>query len=99
MKYSDTSITEISDLVSNQFPAFYKEQGPNFITFVKAYYEWMEQEENIVGSSRNLYSTFDIDTTPDAFLEHFKHKYMNGLPPEILGNQRFLQKHILQPIS
>lgn len=96
MKYSETSITEISDLVSNQFPAFYKEQGPNFIAFVKAYYEWMEQEENIVGASRNLYSTFDIDTTPDSFLEHFKHKYMNGLPPEILGNQRFLQKHILE---
>ena len=32
----------ISPLVENMFPSFYKEEGPNFITFVKAYYEWLE---------------------------------------------------------
>lgn len=33
----------ISPLVENLFPEFYKEEGPLFITFVKAYYEWLEQ--------------------------------------------------------
>jgi len=32
----------ISPLIQSQFPAFYQEEGENFIAFVKAYYEWME---------------------------------------------------------
>lgn len=34
--------TTISQLVENQFPAFYRDEGPNFVAFVKAYYEWLE---------------------------------------------------------
>jgi len=33
----------ISPLVENYFPEFYREQGQPFIVFVKAYYEWLEQ--------------------------------------------------------
>jgi hypothetical protein len=33
---------KISSLIETQFPAFYKEEGQNFIAFVKAYYEWLE---------------------------------------------------------
>jgi hypothetical protein len=32
----------ISPLISSQFPSFYETEGPTFIAFVKAYYEWME---------------------------------------------------------
>lgn len=32
----------ISGLIRDQFPEFYKEEGELFITFVKAYYEWLE---------------------------------------------------------
>jgi len=35
----------ISQLVANQFPDFYKEEGQLFIAFVKAYYEWLETTE------------------------------------------------------
>jgi hypothetical protein len=33
---------KISPLVQNMFPSFYREEGQNFITFVEAYYEWLE---------------------------------------------------------
>ena len=29
----------ISNFIENQFPRFYQEDGPDFILFVKAYYE------------------------------------------------------------
>lgn len=32
----------ITPLIESQFPSFYQEEGENFIAFVKAYYEWME---------------------------------------------------------
>jgi hypothetical protein len=33
---------KISNFVETQFPEFYQEEGPNFILFTKAYYEWLE---------------------------------------------------------
>lgn len=35
----------ISHLVKNQFPDFYKEEGEMFILFVKAYFEWLETNQ------------------------------------------------------
>ena len=35
--------TKISTFVENMFPQFYREDGENFVLFVKAYYEWLEQ--------------------------------------------------------
>ena len=37
----------ITPFIENQFPSFYKEEGENFIAFVKAYYEWMEKETQV----------------------------------------------------
>lgn len=39
---------KISSLIASQFPAFYQEEGPNFIAFVKAYYEWLEQNFQLI---------------------------------------------------
>ena len=33
---------KLSSLVENQFPAFYKEEGPKFLAFIKAYYQYLE---------------------------------------------------------
>jgi hypothetical protein len=39
---------KISPLVENMFPSFYKEEGQNFIAFVKAYYEWLETNHQLL---------------------------------------------------
>ena len=39
----------IVPLIESQFPALYREEGELFITFIKAYYEWLE------GNHRNLF--------------------------------------------
>jgi len=38
----------VSNLIQNQFPAFYNEDGPLFIAFVQAYYEWLEQSYGVI---------------------------------------------------
>lgn len=89
------TIDHISNLVERQFPSFYREDGENFIAFVKAYYEWLEQTSNSNKKGRNLFSTRDIDLTAEAFLDNFQKKYMYAIPKQIAGDKRFLQKHIL----
>lgn len=43
------SINEkISPLIESMFPEFYREQGADFVAFVKAYYEWLEQNHQLL---------------------------------------------------
>lgn len=86
----------ISPLIASQFPSFYKEDGPNFIAFVKAYYEWAESTGQYINYSRNLYNTKDIDTTSSQFVKYFKNKYIQSLPENILADKKLLVKHILE---
>ena len=85
----------ISPFIESQFPLFYQEEGPIFIDFMKAYYEWMESSGNIINVSRSLLEYDDIDQTMETFLKYFKNKYINSLPENILGDKRLLIKHIL----
>lgn len=100
--------TSISPFISSQFPEFYKTEGPNFILFVQAYYEFLEQNyaptysangtatsTNVLFQARNLLNYRDIDNTLNSFLEHFQKKYLYGIPFNVIINKRFLLKHIL----
>jgi hypothetical protein len=86
--------TSITDKVKSQFPEFYNEYGLSFIDFIQLYYQWMEARK-YTGPTKDVPSLLDIDETTELFLEFFKKQYMAGLPEKIIGNQRFLQKHIL----
>lgn len=85
----------ISNFIKNQFPLFYNEEGPDFILFVKAYYEWMESEGQPILEAREILGYRDIDATLEKFLEFFQKKYLYGIPFNIIANKRFLLKHIL----
>jgi len=85
----------VSPFIPQQFPAFYKEEGPNFIAFVKAYYEWMESTNQALQRSRSLLEYADIDTTEQEFLKYFRNTYLHSLPESIIADKRLLVKHIL----
>lgn len=57
---------KISPLISNMFPAFYQEEGQNFITFIEAYYEWLEQNFQLIdlidNTGFNVGQTIQQDT-------------------------------------
>jgi hypothetical protein len=89
-----TDLKSIASLVSQQFPAFYQEDGPNFVQFVKAYYEWMDEQGPIL-KSRNLFEDGDIDTVGNDYINYFMTKFMRGIPQNIAADKRFLEKHIL----
>lgn len=53
--------TNISILVKEMFPNFYKEEGEDFITFVTAYYEWLEQNHQLLTLSNT--DNFNVGDT------------------------------------
>lgn len=85
----------ISPLVENQFPSFYKEEGPQFIAFAKAYYEWLETANNVIYHARKLPDYRDIDTTMDEFIVQFKEKYLKNIQFDTATNKQLLVKNSL----
>jgi hypothetical protein len=85
----------ISPFIQSQFPEFYKAEGPNFIAFVKAYFEWMESTANPLYHSRKMYDYFDVDSTDSNFLTYFKNKFLLSLPQGTEVDQATLVKHVL----
>ena len=81
-------------LAEDQFPEFAKEEGPQLIAFVKAYYEWMEQTGNMTNESKNLQAYADIDDTLDQFVQYFEGEVMDSIPKTIAADKRLLAKHI-----
>lgn len=69
----------ISPLVSKQFPAFYAEEGPLFITFVQEYYKWMETSFPAANLRKDTNGTVAITAKNNrvlgrgtSFLSYFK---------------------------
>ena len=85
----------LSPFIPQQFPSFYKEEGPNFIAFVKAYYEWMEEQGQVVNEARKFYDNLDIDTAEADFLKYFKNEYLSNIAYSMLADPRLLVKHVL----
>lgn len=85
----------ISNLVENQFPNLYKEEGIVLVEFVKKYYEWLETTNNAIYYTRTLPDLRDIDTTTEEFLVYFKEKYLKNIQFDTNTNIRQLVKHSL----
>ena len=86
--------TKISTFIPSQFPATFREDGPNFVAFTKAYYEWLESNNQTLYHGRRLYDYMDVDTTADQFVRYFKNKYMANLPENMAVDKRLMIKHI-----
>jgi hypothetical protein len=91
---SDEILKKISSQIETQFPGFIREEGPQFVSFLKAYFEYMEQTGNAVNSIRALRENKDIDRTVDSFVEYFRREFMLNIPKDILADKRLLVKHI-----
>jgi hypothetical protein len=90
---SSDYLNHIYAQVQQQFPAFYQDEGPNFIAFVEAYYEWLESPNNPLYMSRSLLDYGDIDLTPDQFIVYFKEKYLPNIQFNTASNQRLFIKN------
>jgi hypothetical protein len=85
---------KLSTLIQGQFPSFYAEEGENFILFMKAYYEFLEQSGKQTHELRKLQEYKDIDDTLDEYIEYFRSTVLAEIPENIVANKRLLAKNI-----
>lgn len=94
----------IKDIIVDQFPELYREEGDDLVSFVEAYFEWAETEldgnnhEQAVYLARDMFNERDLDDPdreyePDIIL-HFRKKYLNNIPRMRDVDDNFLVRHI-----
>ena len=70
----------LSPFIREQFPNFIRTDYPKLVLFIKAYYEWMEQQGNAGYVVAKLDSVFDVDANAEEFYDHFKKTYLASFP-------------------
>ena len=84
----------ISTILPSQLPAYIRDDPAyaNFVTFFKAYYEWMETENNALYQSKNLLNYNDIDSTTSEFLSYFVNDFLQYFPKDSLISEELAIK-------
>jgi hypothetical protein len=83
-----------SILVNQQVPEFIRDEYPKFISFLEAYYEFLETQANTAPTSNNLVTTAktlrnirDVDDSLDQFEANFYNTYGALVPFEVQSNK------------
>lgn len=63
-----------------------------FITFLEAYYQFLESSGNVIDESRNLLTYKDVDGTISRFEEYFFNEFLQEFPSESLTSKKELIK-------
>ena len=87
---------QYTSIVENQVPSFVRDDHPNFVLFVKKYYEWMERSNNIVGLTQTLNNAKDVDLLDDTYMDKALAELLPSLPQEILLDKTKFIKHVGQ---
>jgi len=92
---STTRIKEkISKLVSGHVPEFIRSDYTTFVSFIEAYYRFLEQDQGALEVVQNAKEYGDIDRTVDSFVNYFIANYAQDIGYNAAVNNRFLIKRI-----
>jgi len=88
------SNNKISYLINSQVPFFVQNDHPNFIRFLEAYYEFLEQQGAELDTIKNMQKYYDVDTSIDDFLQKFYDSLLKFIPEETTVDKTLLVKNI-----
>jgi len=79
---------KVSTLVPQQLPEFVRNEYGTFVSFLQAYYDYLESTQLDITTLR------DVDTTLDSFLVYFRDELLSKFPLNSAVDQRFLMKRV-----
>ena len=87
------SNNKISNIVASQLPFYVRNDHENFVAFLEAYYEFLEQETGAGNISRSLLEQSDIDLT-DLFIQKFYDNFIPFIPKDASVDKVLILKKI-----
>lgn len=86
--------TGISNFVFSQSPFFVRNDHPNFVRFIEAYYEYLEQEGNTIERAKGFRNALDVDRSIDLYTDQLYNQFLNAIPDDVLADKNLIIKHI-----
>ena len=78
-----------SAIVSRQVPEFVREDHPEFVSFLEAYYEWLDENYN----PKKIENIMQLDESVDEFVDHFASQFMAFLPKSLLADRNLVLQY------
>jgi hypothetical protein len=87
-------------LVNRQVPEFIREENPVFITFLEAYYEYLETKQgtqlnDLTKRAKEIRNLSDVDDSIEEFEESFFNMYASLVPRDVAADKALLIKNVL----
>ena len=94
------SDNKVSLLINRQVPEFVREEYPVFISFLEAYYEFLENKQgtkknDLLTKAKELKDISDVDISINDFEEQFLNTYASYLPKDAQVDKALLIKNVL----
>ena len=91
---------KVSLLINKQVPEFVREEYPLFISFLEAYYEFLETKQgselnDLTSQAKKLRNLIDVDASIEEFTTNFFNTFATFLPIDVSVDKGILIKHIL----
>ena len=80
--------------VPSQLPEFTREDHATFVSFMEAYFEFLDQQGGAAEIINALSDYANIDKTVDSFVDHFKEQFLHDIPNKVVTDKAFLVKNI-----
>jgi hypothetical protein len=96
------SNNRISNLIQTQVPFFVRNDHQNFVKFLEAYYEWLEQQDavantqfNVVTRAKNTKTFYDIDEVKiDEFTNELYKTFLRLIPKDTIADKAIILKNV-----
>ena len=87
-------------LINRQVPEFVREEYPNFIAFLEAYYEFLETKQtgknnDLTSQAKDLRYVSDVDSSIVQFEDNFFNTYASLVPKTVAVDKALLIKNLL----
>ena len=81
-------------LVAQQVPEYVSDEYPLFVSFLEAYYEFMEtaqgtQKNNVLSLGKNMRYISDVDVSIGAFEKSFFNNFASLIPRDVEINKEY----------
>lgn len=89
-----TTNNRISNIVASQLPRFVRDDHENFVNFLEAYYEYLEQNGKPIDFLKNALDYRDVDKTLNDFTKLLNKHFLAIIPNNAVVDKQLLLKNI-----
>lgn len=85
---------KLSLMAGRAVPKFVREEYPQFMNFVKGYFEYLERDGGEYAIVAEMIGAVDIDRTVDDYIHYYRNEMLSGFPDRLAVDAKFLIKKI-----